>query len=161
MVGPAVVFDLFGVIARNQSVAGRDRIERVAGAGGPAFWRAYWEYRPPYDRGEQFGPQYWRAVGAALGLHFTDRQTADLVAADIDSWNAVDGDMVALVEELAARGRRLGLLSNIPPELATHYERHHGWLAYLDVLGLSCRIGHVKPDRRAFDWCVRVRCRGR
>lgn len=49
MAGPAVVFDLFGVIARNQSVAGRDRIE-----------------------------------------------------------------------------------------------------------GLSCRIGHVKPDRRAFDWCVRA-----
>jgi putative hydrolase of the HAD superfamily len=65
--------------------------------------------------------------------------------------------MVTLVGELAAAGRRLGLLSNIPPELAAHYEaRHDSWLSGFEVRGFSCRIGHAKPEPGAYEWCLRA-----
>jgi hypothetical protein len=47
---------------------------------------------------------------------------------------------------------RLALLSNIPEELASHYENHHSRLEMFQVRGFSCRIGHAKPDPAAFRW---------
>lgn len=84
---------------------------------------------------------------------FDDRQIADLATADIVSWSAVDQTMVALLGELAASGHRLALPSNIPGELAAHYEIHHSWLEMFQVRGFSCRIGHAKPNPAAFRWC--------
>lgn len=150
---PILLFDLFGVIAKHQSEAGRARIEHVAGVSGPGFWQAYWSLRPPYDRGDQYGPAYWRTVAEKLGQGFTDQRIADLVAADVDSWSEVDEEMVAFVGDLAAAGVRLGLLSNIPAELATHYERH-SWLDAFSVRAFSCRIGYAKPESGAYDWCA-------
>ncbi|MET9877133.1 HAD family phosphatase [Actinacidiphila glaucinigra] len=151
-----VLFDLFGVIACPQSAEGRERLERPAlAAGVPAarFWDAYWRLRPPYDRGELTGAAYWGGVAAALGTRFGGRRTQALIAADVDSWSAVDPPMVALVEELASQGCRIGLLSNIPEELAAHYEARHAWLRHFQVRALSCRTGLVKPDPAAYRWC--------
>ncbi|WP_406364997.1 HAD-IA family hydrolase [Streptomyces sp. NBC_01546] len=151
-----VLFDLFGVIAQHQSPEARTVLVSTAGAPAPAFWEAYWRLRPPYDRGELTGPAYWREVGTSLGVRFDAARIGALIEADISGWSAVDGDMVTLIEELAAAGRRLGLLSNIPPELAAHYEAHHAWLRHFEVCGFSCRIGHAKPEPGAYAWCVRA-----
>ncbi|MBB4928771.1 HAD family hydrolase [Kitasatospora kifunensis] len=155
----AVVLDLFGVIACAQSPAGRAEI--LAAAGVPAgrveeFWRAYWELRPSYDRGRLSGPDYWRSVAGAADTTFTRARIAELIAADCGSWRAVDSRMLDLLEVLARRGLTLGLLSNIPPELAEEFLRRHAWLGRFAVLGLSCRIGHVKPEPAAFDWCIKA-----
>lgn len=148
-----VLFDLFGVIARLQSPEGKDRLVRTAGGSAPAFWDAYWALRPPYDRGEIRGPGYWRQVADSLGTHFDDHRIAELIEADIAGWSAVDDTMVALVEELAAQGRRLALLSNIPEELASYYQARHAWLNHFQVCAFSCRIGHAKPEPDAYRWC--------
>jgi putative hydrolase of the HAD superfamily len=151
-----VLFDLFGVVACHQSEEGGDRLVRVAGAPAPAFWEAYWARRPSYDRADVSASEYWRRVGEDLGLRFDDHRIAALVEADIASWEAVDDTMVALVGELAASGRRIGLLSNIPEELALHYEEHHSWLRDFHVRAFSCRIGHVKPEPEAYRWCQKA-----
>jgi putative hydrolase of the HAD superfamily len=151
-----VLFDLFGVIARQQSPSGRELLAATAGCSAPVFWEPYWALRVPYDRGEVTGSGYWRQVAAALGTTFDDHQIACLVAADIASWSAVDDDTVALVEQTAASGRRIALLSNIPEELAVHYEEHHRWLKHFDVIAFSCRIGHAKPEADAYLWCCRT-----
>ena len=153
----AVVFDLFGVIACAQSPAGQAEI--LAAAGVPAgrareFWRAYWGLRPPYDRGRLAGPDYWRSVAGAVGTTFTRAQIAGLTAADCGSWRAVDPRMLDLLDVLARSGLTLGLLSNIPPELAAEFRQRHAWLDRFAVVGFSCRIGHVKPEPAAFDWCI-------
>ncbi|MCK7626086.1 HAD family phosphatase [Streptomyces sp. RS10V-4] len=152
--GGTVLFDLFGVLARPQSAAGRRRLVRVAGAPETAFWDAYGDLRPPYDRGETDGPGYWRQVAARLGTRLDRARTAELIAADVESWSAVDGATVALVGELAARGTTLGLLSNIPEELARHYESRHAWLGHFRLRAFSCRIGHAKPAPAAYRWCL-------
>ncbi len=148
-----VLFDLFGVLARHQSEEGKDRLARTADAPAPAFWKAYWDLRAPYDRADVTASEYWRGVGGALGRDFDEERIAALVAADVASWSAVDATMVALVEGLAASGRRIALLSNIPEELAVHYEAHHPWLDDFHVRAFSCRIGHAKPEPGAYRWC--------
>ncbi|MCX4546322.1 HAD family phosphatase [Streptomyces sp. NBC_01565] len=150
-----LLFDMFGVIAHHQSPAGKEHLVETAGVPEEAFWEAYWALRPPYDAGMS-GAQYWRLVAEALGTRFGPEQIAALVEADIASWSAVDAEMVDLIGELAAAGRRIALLSNIPEELAVHYERHHPWLAHFEVRSLSCRIGHAKPAAGAYEWCLRA-----
>ncbi|MGW0534120.1 HAD-IA family hydrolase [Streptomyces sp. NPDC003032] len=90
----------------------------------------------------------------ALGADFGHDRVARLIEADIASWSAVDDTMVALVEELAAAGRPIALLSNIPEELAAHYEERHAWLKQFRVRAFSCRIGHAKPEAGAYRWCL-------
>ncbi|WP_329119766.1 HAD family hydrolase [Streptomyces sp. NBC_01465] len=145
-----VLFDLFGVIARQQSEEGKDRLVKTAGVPAPAFWGAYWAYRPRYDSGQLTGATYWEHV---LGTLPDATRTAALIEADIASWSAVDDEMVDLISELAASGRRIALLSNIPEELAVHYEAHHPWLKHFEFRAFSCRIGHAKPDPDAYLWC--------
>ncbi|MFD6948531.1 HAD family hydrolase [Nocardiopsis sp. TSRI0078] len=148
-----VLFDLFGVLACHQSEEGKDRLVQVAGAPAPAFWEAYWARRLSYDRADVTASEYWHRVGEDVGVRLDDRRIAALVEADIASWSAVDETMVALVGELAASGRRIGLLSNLPEELAVHYEAHHPWLGNFHVRAFSCRLGRAKPEPEAYRWC--------
>lgn len=148
-----VLFDMFGVLARHQSVEGKDRLVRVAGAPATAFWDAYWARRHPYDRGDVTAEEYWNEVAQDLGVRFDRERVNALVEADVASWREIDPTMVALVEELVGAGRRVGLLSNIPEELAVHYEAHHPWLAHFHVRAFSCRIRRAKPEAEAYLWC--------
>ncbi|WP_241564222.1 HAD family hydrolase [Nonomuraea polychroma] len=147
-----IVFDLYGVIARTQSPAARQRIVDLAGVPGERFWEAYWGCRPDYDAGQD-GTAYWGAVAERLGTRFAD--VPALIDADLDSWCHVDGEMVQVVHELADQGHRLGLLSNIIEELVPVWETRHGeWLGRFATLTYSCRIGVAKPRRRAYEICA-------
>ncbi|WP_406511497.1 HAD family phosphatase [Streptomyces sp. NBC_00161] len=151
----AVLFDMFGVIARVQSPASQAVLERTAGGDSGRFWEAYWSQRAPYDRGDVAGPAYWKGVCAELGIALDERLTADLIAADLASWSEIDQRSVDLLAALADRGMTLGLLSNIPEELAVQYEDTQPWLERFTVLGFSCRIRSAKPEPAAYQWCVR------
>ncbi|MER7009418.1 HAD family phosphatase [Dactylosporangium sp. NPDC000555] len=150
------LFDLFGVIARQQSPAAKRTVAATTGVPAPAFWDVYWRLRAPYDLGQITGAEYWRWVATALGTVFDEDRVTALIAADVASWSVIDDDMVALIERTAAAGVRLALLSNIPEDLAAYYERHHGqWLRHFDLVAFSCRIGRAKPDADAYLWCCR------
>ncbi|MCX4807296.1 HAD family phosphatase [Streptomyces sp. NBC_01214] len=152
----AVLFDMFGVIARVQSPESTAVLERTAGADPDRFWAAYWSERPPYDRGEVTGPGYWQAVFAHLDVPLDGRLTEELTAADLASWSEIDPRMVDLLGLLADKGLVLGLLSNIPEDLAARYEATQPWLERFAVRGLSCRIGSAKPEPAAYEWCVQA-----
>ncbi|TJZ57390.1 HAD family phosphatase [Streptomyces piniterrae] len=149
----AVLFDMFGVIACHQPADACARLEATAQVPGKDFWDSYWGLRQPYDRGDQSGPEYWRTVADSLGVSFDERRTEALIAADTASWSEVDAEMVQFIGELADGGTRIGLLSNIPEELAAHYEKHQPWLRNFEFLAFSCRIGHAKPEPGAYTWC--------
>ena len=149
-----LLFDLFGVIACRQSEAGRARIESIAEVDAEALWKAYWGQRQDYDRGDIDGPGYWRRVAAQLRTEFSPARVAALIEADVESWSAVDPDMVALIGELASSGRPLGLLSNIPLEHAAAFEPRNAWLDSFDMRAFSCRIGHAKPEAAAYRHCI-------
>lgn len=149
----ALIFDLFGVIARHQAPAGTAALATSAGVPEPTFLEAYWAHRPSYDRGDVTAAAYWNAVGATLGRAFDDPSIERLIRLDLDSWSAVDDEMVALVETVSAE-YRTALLSNIPEDLAVGFERRYPWFGCFDVRALSCRIRHAKPDPAAFLFCL-------
>ncbi|GAB3983791.1 HAD family phosphatase [Actinoallomurus acanthiterrae] len=147
----AIVFDLFGVIALPQTPEAKRRIERIAGVRPEVLWDAYWALRKPYDAG-QTSAEYWAAVGDRMGVRYAPDTIDALTEADLASWTDTDPAMVALVGELAGRGYRLGLLSNIIADLVPMFEKKHGaWLAHFDARTYSCAIGVAKPDHRAFE----------
>ena len=132
-----VLFDMFGVIARDQSPEVMAQMSAE-----PEFWAAYWAHRPAYDRGDVTAEEYWDLVGHP-----------PLIEDDVRSWSRIDYEMVALLHELHNAGRRIALLSNIPEDHARNFERTHAWLDLFEVRGFSCRIGAAKPERKAFEWC--------
>jgi len=109
-----VLFDYGGVICTDQPDEDVVALAAAAGVGVPEFRDAYWAYRLSYDRAELDGPTYWQKVAAALGRSFPARQTAELTRLDIASWLHLQEGTVALIEELAAAGHPLALLSNAP-----------------------------------------------
>ncbi|WP_049578493.1 HAD family phosphatase [Nocardiopsis sp. SBT366] len=151
----AVLFDMFGVVAMDQSPTVRAAMVEYTGHDHDAFWAAYWAPRQDYDRGDLDGPSYWQAVGELLGETFDRERVERLVDLDLDSWSRLNEESVALVTELSDAGVPLGLLSNIPSELAARFEeRHSRVLDLFPVRGFSCRIGHAKPEAGAYRWCL-------
>jgi len=150
-----LLFDLFGVIARHQATAMRRRLEQLADVPADEFWTAYWKLRPPYDRGDQSGIEYWHDVGRELGRGFSAERAAVLLETDLESWSEIDDEMVAFLTELHRDGVRLAMLSNITEELAARFVANCDWLKLFELVGFSCRIGHAKPAPEAYLWCAR------
>lgn len=151
----AVLFDMFGVVAMDQSPTVRAAMVEYSGRDHDAFWAAYWAPRQDYDRGDLDGPAYWKAVGDRLGEPLALEQVEKFIALDLDSWSRVNESSVALISELSEAEVPLGLLSNIPPELTERFEElHPRVLGLFPTLGLSCRIGHAKPEPGAYRWCL-------
>ena len=73
-----------------------------------------------------------------------------LIDADLESWCHVDPEMVAVVHELADRGRTLGLLSNIIEELVPIWEERQqlllSWLPNVEpfVLPRATHLLHIE-----------------
>lgn len=113
-----VVFDYGGVICTPQPDSDVMRLASVAGVPEPAFSDAYWAHRLAYDRAELDGTTYWQKVAAGVGRSFTTAQVAELIRLDIASWLHLQAGTVTLIEDVAAAGYRLALLSNAPAEVA-------------------------------------------
>lgn len=154
----AILFDCFGVFARVQDRAGTVAIADAGGidpAGREAFWAASWQVRHRYDRGDWNYRAYWREVGRLCGCAFDEARLVALRDADLDSWSRVDEAMLAYLAEVDRTRDRgelaLGLLSNIPVELAQRY-RQAPWLRHFDVVAFSCDIGYAKPEPESFGY---------
>lgn len=146
---PWVLFDYGGVICTPQPDADVALLAAAAGVPVPDFQRAYWAYRLSYDRAELDGTTYWHQVAAALGRSFSAGQRAELNRLDIESWLHLSAGTVTLIEDLAAAGYPLALLSNAPAEVAEV-------IADLPVTSafshraFSCFLGSVKPEPECY-----------
>ena len=143
----AVLFDLCGVLLYAQDDAGRAAIEAAAGCSGPAFWEAYWTERPGYDTGLD-GASYWARVAARIGRPIAD--VAATIEADVTSCARLDPGMAALARKLLDGGVRLGLLSNITPDMLRRVEAEQPWLEEFDAVVWSCFYRSAKPDPMSF-----------
>jgi len=140
-----VMFDYGGVLSCPQSQRDLALLAGAACAPIPALMDAYWEWRSAYDLAELDAPGYWRQVGRSLGRRYSDGQVCELTRLDSASWLRLQPGTVALVEDLAAAGLPLALLSNAPDELAAAIGRlpvaaHFGHLFF------SCQLKLAKPD---------------
>ncbi len=93
---------------------------------------------------------------AAVGIRVPDKVWPNALAAYYAAISAVvkpvDGDACALLAQLTAQGRGLGLVSNTfwAPEMHDADLARFGLLEYLPVRVYSCATGFTKPDPRIF-----------
>ena len=144
-----VVFDYGGVLCTDQPDEDVVALAAAAGVGVPEFRDAYWAYRLSYDRAELDGATYWHKVAAALGRSFPARQTAELIRLDIASWLHLREGTVALLQDVAAAGYRLALLSNAPADFA-EVLAEQPVARFFEHLTFSCYLGSVKPEPECY-----------
>ena len=147
---PWVLFDYGGVVSQPPSPAEVASLAGAAGVSVPALAGVYWEWRRAYDLAELDAPGYWRQVGRSLGRGFSEAEISELVRLDSMSWLRMQAGTVALIEDLAATGLPLALLSNAPGELAEAISALPV-AAYFGHLLFSCQLKHAKPDPECYN----------
>ncbi len=143
------MFDYGGVLSHPPSPEDLTSLAGAAGVSVPDLEGVYWEWRRAYDLAELDAAGYWRQVGRSLGRGFSDARISELVRLDSASWLRLQAGTVALIEDLAAAGLPLALLSNAPGELAEAI----GGLpvaAHFGHLFFSCQLKLAKPDPRCY-----------
>lgn len=140
-----VVFDYGGVLSHQQGDGDLALLASAAGVSAADLQRPYWDLRHRYDLGELDAAGYWQELGRRLGRQYTAAQAASLSALDCASWQRLQPAMVALVEELAAAGHPLALLSNAPFDM-TAVIRGMPLAERFRELFFSCELASAKPD---------------
>lgn len=143
----ALLFDLYGVLLKERTDAGRRRVEFAVG-GDASIWPVYEDLRPAYDSGDVGDERFWRQLQVRAGLAPFD--IVEAVEADWASLMAEDPETVGVVLSLIDAHFRCGILSNVPAGLAKRARAEHEWFQRFDAVTMSCDIGLVKPDPRAF-----------
>jgi putative hydrolase of the HAD superfamily len=146
-----VMFDYGGVMSRWPSEQDMTTIAGVAGTSVRRLMDAYWQRRPAYDRAELTADAYWQQIGLLVGRSqaYSAAEVAELSRLDTDSWLHLEGETVALIEELALAGHRLAMLSNAPADIAEAIAglpvaRHFEHLVF------SCQLKTAKPATECF-----------
>jgi putative hydrolase of the HAD superfamily len=145
-----VLFDYGGVICQPQPEADVALLARAAGCTVQEFCEGYWAHRLDYDRGELDCVTFWQKVAAGAGRSFTAAQIAELTRLDIASWLHLQPGTVTLIEDLAAAGHRLALLSNAPAEVAEVIAALPVVAAHFEQCTFSCYLRAVKPQPEAY-----------
>jgi putative hydrolase of the HAD superfamily len=144
-----VLFDYGGVLSHYQSESDLALLARAAGADVPALMDRYWEWRHAYDLAELDAAEYWRRIGRALGRSYSKADVAGLSRLDSASWLRLQTGTAALVEDLAAAGLPLALLSNAPGDVAGAVSRLPVAARFRHLI-FSCELKAAKPDPACF-----------
>ena len=145
-----VLFDYGGVICQPQPEADVALLAKAAGCTIQEFCDGYWAHRLDYDRGELDCVTFWQKVAASAGRSFTAAQIAELTRLDIESWLHLQPGTVTLIEDLAAAGYRLALLSNAPAEVADVMAALPVVAAHFEHCTFSCYLRAVKPQPEVY-----------
>ncbi len=150
----AAIFDYAGVVSEHQSDADWNRLVSAAGAPASAFKRAYWELRPPYDRGEDDGSAYWSKVAAALQCDWGPHLLQQMTELDTVSWIRMNESMVAFLCAVQASAVKTAVLSNMGIDLMEYVVASLPWVPGFDFQSFSCAVGSAKPDAAIFHHCL-------
>jgi putative hydrolase of the HAD superfamily len=142
----AVVFDYGKVISYPPPEDVMEKLAALAGLSRREFEPLVWKLRVPYDRGTVTGPEYYLSVLAAAGLPEDAALAGAMHRIDIDSWKAVNGETVKLMEDIKAAGFILGILSNMPRDFLDTARKTCPVFSLPHAGIFSCETGSVKPE---------------
>ena len=139
-----VVFDYGDVISKHTS--GLPALARLLGTPLAGFDAVYWASRESYDNGRT-DLDYWRAIGAAVGVDVDEELSGRLTELDVAGWLDVEPASADLLTDLSEAGVPMALLSNAPTTFARTAEQQP-WTKHFRHLLFSADLGFVKPDAR-------------
>ncbi len=140
-----VVFDYGEVISRSPSDRDRADILSVAGVPAASFWGPYWAHRDGLDQGTTSVRDYWKMIGADLGVEWPESTIHELWVADFTGWLSVEPRTFDLIAELHAGGTRVALLSNAGFDFASPF-RHSPIARFFERMFISAELRKIKPN---------------
>jgi putative hydrolase of the HAD superfamily len=151
----AVIFD-YGEVLCHRPTA--EEIARLAGFFNiqvdqlPTLWE---RNRGPYDRGDLAPKIYWAALAKDAGIELGPAQLEDIHKLDMEMWSNVNFSMVEWANQLRSSGMKVGLLSNMHPEMVVHCRKHFSWLNNFDFVTFSGEVRLIKPDPAIYEHTLR------
>src|SRR4051812_43441914 len=146
--GRVVVFDYGEVISFSPTPENRRELLAVAGIEADraeAFWAAYDAGRRDLDHGTLSIADYWAGIAAATGATWSRAELHSIWAIDFVGWLSVNPGTAAVLEDLAAGGTRLALLSNAGRDFSSYF-RDGSFGPLFEHVVVSGEILLVKPD---------------
>jgi putative hydrolase of the HAD superfamily len=151
----AVIFD-YGEVLCHRPTA--EEIEELAGFFNlrvdqlPALWE---RNRGPYDRGDLTPQIYWSAFAKDAGVELGPERLEQIHELDMEMWTNVNSNMVEWANQLRSSGIKVGLLSNMHPEMVAHCRKHFPWLNDFDFVTFSGEVRLIKPDPAIYEHTLR------
>ena len=151
----AVIFDYGEVLCFRPTA---EEIARLAGFFNlrvdqlPALWD---RNRGPYDRGDLTPQIYWSAFARDAGVELAPERLEQVHDLDIAMWSKLNSNMVAWADQLRSSGMKVGLLSNMHPEMVTYCRQHFSWLKNFDFVTFSGEVRLIKPDPAIYEHTLR------
>ncbi len=144
------LFDYADVLSLAQDEASVRRMARLLDLSFEKFKEFYWQHRKAYDLGCS-GSDYWSNVA---GRPLSAALIEQLISADIEGWGRINLQTVRYVERLRAEDKKLGVLSNLPRDLARAIYGANPFFSLFDHVFFSADIALVKPDPRIYSYTL-------
>jgi putative hydrolase of the HAD superfamily len=151
----AVIFDYGEVLCHRPTLAQMTRLAGFFGVGLDVFYGLWERNRGPYDRGDLTAEAYWSMLAHDAGAQIGPGQMEEICQLDMAMWSNVNSNMVEWARQLGASGMKVGLLSNMPPDMVTHCRKHFSWLNSFDFVTFSGEVKLIKPDPAIYEYMLR------
>ncbi len=144
----AIGFDWGGVLNGKPGKFFGEDVAKLLGITHEQYKDAYFHHNKKINRGEVTWEQLWTLVLSELGQ--PDKVAQVMTLSDEANKDALNIEVLELVDTLRAQGYKVGLLSNNTQEKADSM-RAKGLDKHFDVFHISAETGLVKPDIAAFE----------
>lgn len=153
----AVIFDYGNVVSLAQTGDCADEMEKMTGVPAEVFRSVYDKFRFEFDRGTIDGVEMYRQllVDAGYSDIAKDKELLKKIALlDMQSWRAYNQDVIDWALSLKGEGYKIGVLSNMPTEFLTYYEKEIPIFNFADYACFSCRVKLIKPEEAIYRVCL-------
>lgn len=148
----AVVFDFGGVMTTSATPTRVKAIVDELALPWQAVLDGFTRYRRQYDLGEMTVSGFYDRLWRDAGVEVRPEIRAAIEEADTASFLFPAERTLQWMRELKGHGLKLGILTNMPRELAPRFrERFAGIIAQSDALVVSNEVRLVKPMREIYD----------
>lgn len=118
----------------------------------PALWE---RNRGPYDRGDLTPQIYWSDFAKHAGVELAPERLEQIHDLDMEMWTNVNSPMIEWAKQLRSSGMKVGLLSNMHPEMVAHCRKRFSWLNNFDFVTFSGEVRLIKPDPAIYEHTLR------
>jgi len=151
----AVILDYGEVLCYRPAPDEFRRMASVFGLSLDSYLTLWERTRFLVDRGDLTPEAYWAKFAEETQTTITPEQVEMLWRREIEMWSNANPTMVRWMLELSAAEIRIGLLSNMPADLATHLQRSFAWMNKFNFKTFSSHVGLLKPDPAIYEYTLR------
>jgi len=151
----AVVFDYGEVLCHRPSPEEFLRMANIFGLTLESFLPIWDRSRALVDSGKLTPEAYWAKFAEDTKTTTTPEQVQALCRWEIEMWSHDNPVMIAWLHDLSAAGIKIGLLSNMPRDLAAHVQKTMPWMRKFDFKTFSAHVSMLKPDPAIYEHTLR------